>query len=309
MRAAPLLLALLLLPLAGCGAPSAGVDAQRTAGLDFGHAVLDVATTAAEAEPLRGVLRVAWSADGFAIESAAEQDLARRTLVFPGEADTTNAGMGWVRHDRGQVGPVLSNRLLLWDLRSLLEATALDVRVRREGTLENRTADGTLTLNGQPLEVHLWLLSDQGRILGAGVASPQGRESPFRFTPAGAPLGFPVAPPSPLRPEDEVEAKDTAAQAGHADLLQLIQSYANTRAGAVPDHVDPDTLRLELLASGKAWPTNPYDGAPQRDQVASGHFTWTKCGPLNGHYSGYGWDGALLTRSFGSGCPASHKVH
>ncbi|HEX2066129.1 MAG TPA: hypothetical protein VHI93_04880, partial [Candidatus Thermoplasmatota archaeon] len=182
-RAAPLpaaavALALLTL-LSGCmaGGPRAAAAALRFDGVAF-----DVATTPDEPNEPRSPLRVAWGAEGFGIEAQAEADLARRTVVLAGEA-FTSSGLAWVRHERSDVGRSLSNRLLLWDLPRLLADSRLEVATRTEGDLENTTARGRLELNGAPVDVSLWVRSRDGVPLDAWLASPQGRESPFRFLP------------------------------------------------------------------------------------------------------------------------------
>jgi hypothetical protein len=297
--AAALLLALLCLP--GCTGPPPAPALPP--GLSFDGVTLQVTTHPDEANEPPGVLKIGWTGPAFAIESAHEPDLARRTVALPDQVDISFEGLGWTRHERGELAAGrLSNRLLLWDLPALLHETGLGLATRREGDLDNTTGEGHLVRDGVALDVKLWVHSRAGVPEEAWLASPQGRESPYRFSRSAA-LSFPVAAPSPIRPAEEADRMDVAAQQGHVQVIQLVQDYAAKRSGALPDSVDPDTLRLEVLASRKPWPTNPYDGQPLHSALASGQFVWVKCGANDGNLAGYGWDTILVSQSFGAGCP------
>jgi hypothetical protein len=291
--------------LAGCS----GVDQQPDRGeglaaaLDFSQP-MDVATTPDEPNEFRGFLRVGWGAQGaLAIESESEPDLARRTIAVGDDLFTTATGMGWVAQplanavEEGRV----SNRLVLWDLRGLLSGGDLDVDVVEEGDRLHITGRG-MTGPGKELEVTLDLVALGTTIESAEVDSPQGREGPFHFRPATGPMAFAAAPPSVSRSLAEVRSLDGTAYEAHAQVIQLVQDYAAKRAGVLPDRVDPSTLNVELLASGGSWPKGAYDGQAVHDGVESGHFTWTRCGVADGLYLGYGWDGPVITQSFGAGC-------
>jgi hypothetical protein len=260
-----------------------------------------VTTHPDEAGEVPGQLDVAWSGPAFLLVSAHEPDLARRTLSLPDQVDISYVGFGWTRHERSELAVgAMSNRLLLWDLPSLLEDSGLAVASHREGDVDNTTASGHLVRDGVGLDVQFWVRSRAGVPLDGWLASPQGRESPYRFD-AIAFTPFPIAP-SPRKEVDEVNRNDGEAQVGHSTLIQLVRDYAGKRSGALPDSIDPDTLRLELLASRKAWPTNPYDGQPFHASRSSGQFGWVKCNPNDGVYVGYGWDTLLVLQSFGAGC-------
>ncbi|HEX2065416.1 MAG TPA: hypothetical protein VHI93_01250, partial [Candidatus Thermoplasmatota archaeon] len=164
--AATVALALLTL-LSGC---MAGGPRAAAANLRFDGVAFDVATTPDEPNEPRSLLRAGWAGGAFGIETQAEPDLARRTVVLGSEV-LTSSGLAWVRHERADVGRSLSNRLLLWDLPRLLADPRLEVATRTEGELENTTARGRLELNGAPVDVSLWVRSRDGVPLDAWLAS------------------------------------------------------------------------------------------------------------------------------------------
>jgi hypothetical protein len=298
-------LTLLVLPLlAGCSGDPTGPRAgdHAVAALDF-SVPLDVLTTPDEPNEVRGFLRVGWSGDAMAIESESEPDLARRTVVEDGKAYTSATGMGWVVQDLGPaLGSRLSTRIVLWDLQALLQDPGLHREVHEQGDAVNLTLAGR-TGPEDRLEVEAWVLTRAGLIVEAWLDSPQGREGPYRFTPSGGPLAFPVEVPATAMPLRDVQEKDSRSYGTHGQVIGLVRDYASRRAGVLPDRLDPETLQVELLASGKAWPDGAYDGQPVRDSEASGHFSWTRCTLSDGLYVGYGWDGAVLSERFGAGCP------
>ncbi|HLF16703.1 MAG TPA: hypothetical protein VI796_04645 [Candidatus Thermoplasmatota archaeon] len=307
MRLPPLvaLLAVAASALSGCSSGGTGDDAlDVVAGIDWSQA-LDVATTPSEPNELRGLVRVAWSDVGFAIESEREQDLAHRTIVTADAAYTTMGGMGWVRYGLDQIGGrgPLTNRLFLWDLRLLLHDPGVAL------TSEATTAGSTVvhavgTLEGHGLDVDLTVTVQGNLITDARLTSPQGREAPFAFHPASK-LSFPVAVPSPVKPLAEVLDGDARATAAHLTLMGLVESYADNHGGLLPERLDPDTLRLELLTAGADWPDNAYTGDAMADRAGSGGFQWRRCALTDGLYTGHGWDAGLVTQGFGDACPSA----
>lgn len=303
----PLALIGLLLPLALAGCSGADQPADPGPGLatnlDF-SGPMDVATTPDEPNEHRGFLRIAWGADGaFAIESESEPDLAHQTIAMGEDLFTTATGMGWVVQplDGAVKEGRVSNRLVLWDLRALLSSGDLDLTVVEEGDRTHVTGAG-MTGPDRSLDVTFDLVARSGTIETAVVDSAQGREGPFTFRPATGPLAFTLARPTTARSLGEVRSLDGQAYDGHALVIRLVQDYAAKRAGVLPDKVDPDTLNVELLANGGSWPKGAYDGQAMRDGEQSGHFSWTRCGVTDGLYLGYGWDGPVITQSFGAGC-------
>jgi hypothetical protein len=295
------LVAACILALSGClGGGTHEKALQQLGPVDF-SVPLAVETTPGESEEHRGALQVAWSADGFAVSSESEPDLAHRSLVFGNDAYTSGQGMGWLHVPLAsavQSGTV-SNRLVLWDLRAILRDGGVRLAVQGLQGGSRVQADGTV----QGLEVHLDMTVLDGRIQEAHLASPQARESPFTFRPAaGVDVGFAIERPALSKEKAEVDAANPLSQSGHAQVVQWIRAYAQKRAGLVPDQVDAQALSVEVVASGKGWPTNAYDGSPLANREESGHFSWKKCGSQDGRYVGYGWDGALLVQSFGRGC-------
>jgi hypothetical protein len=305
----PWAIVLLLSPLALAGCMGSDEPAGRgtdlAAALDFSRP-MDVETTPDEANEFRGFLRVAWAADGtFAVESETEPDLPRQAIVQDGSLYTSATGMGWVVQslDAAVGERQASNRLVLWDLRSLIAGGDLRLTVTEEGE-RIRISGAGKTGPGDAMEVTLDVVAKAGVVETAEVDSPQGREGPFTFRPANGPLAFPIARPTEVRPLAEVRSLDGQAYDAHVQVIQLIQDYAAKRAGVLPDRIDADTLGVELLASGGSWPEGAYDGEALHDGRESGHFTWTRCAVADGLYQGYGWDGAVVTQSYGAGCAA-----
>lgn len=298
----PLAIALLLvLPLAGCAtSPAAGRDAAL--------GPLHFPTMAVQATPddpfeQPGDIRVAWQDGLFAIASEGEGDLARRSVVDAdaGSAYTTNQGLAWTRHSWPASLGTVSARLLLWDLRTLAEDPALDLEATANPEGRNLTFAGTVERAGRAYPVHLELGVRGDEVTWALLDAPMARESPFTFRPDARPFPFPVQVPAASRTPAEVSEGERASHPGHVQILGWIQDYLRTR-GTLPPEPTPDELRLQVLASGRPWPTNPFDGTPVEDRHASGHFEWVRCGDRDGDYRGLGHDGILLQQVFGVGC-------
>src|SRR6185369_13147329 len=101
------------------------------------------------------------------------------------------------------------------------------------------------------------------------------------------------------RPADEVARLDAEARQGHAAILGWIHQYKD-QLGSLPQDVSSQGLAVQRL--DKPWPTDPYDGQPMRNQLASGEFGWSWCSGQDASFHGYGWDGAPLNEDFGRGC-------
>ncbi|MCA1818479.1 MAG: hypothetical protein ABR562_01860 [Thermoplasmatota archaeon] len=259
-------------------------------------------------EPLAGPVQVAWSGSWFGIAAQTEPDLARSTLVQGDVAFTTRTGMGWTRHavaPEAATGGV-SNRLQLWDLRAILADPGVQVHSSVAGGRESFEAKGTMRRGDAALAVNLTLVAEGGRVVQAQVSSPQGRESPFDFAPSPSPFGIAFAqPPEALVAPNAafVDTGDARAYDAHSFVSALVADYQFHHAQQLPDAVDADTLRLELQVAGKPWPQAPYGDGALHSAEASGQFSWRKCGSSDGLYTGYGWDGPLVLRGYGVGCP------
>lgn len=297
-----LLVAILVLP--GCSDPH--TKALASLGPLHFDAPMEVATTQHEKETRAAAILVAWGGDSsFGILGAGETDLAAKTVVVGGQAYTTETGYGWLQQSRDQAVSTssLSSRLVLWDLRLLLQDPGVTLTVTGSGA--EKTVHGVGHVAASGVDVTLDATVRDGAVVHAVIASPQGRESPFTFTPSRAAFPFPLEKPSPVRSVEEVAAGDATSKASHRTLIGWIQAYGRTRNGAMPDDVTPETLRVEVLASGGQWPQGAYDGKPLANQAASGHFLWTKCGANDAQYTGYGWHGRLVVQGFGRGCAGS----
>ncbi|MHB8634015.1 MAG: hypothetical protein ACYDBQ_08635 [Thermoplasmatota archaeon] len=287
---------LVALALAGCSAaPGATVDLHLT----FDQA-LSVQTTPAEAGELPGILHVTWAPGTFAVYNQKETDLEHMNLVTPGGIYTSQTGMGWLHHASSDLTRgVLSNRLLLWDLRALVNASRLSTAANAtDPALTDAVGDGVLEPTGLDLPFHLALTEGSGRIVWARVESSAGRESPFRFRPAATPFEFPLTTPG-AQEAGAVQGKNAAAYSYHIEMVNLTRQYATDHGGTLPSTLDPSTLHLELTLCGCSWPTNAFDGNPISDATASGNFHWTLCTSMKGYYAGYGYDGTILGQSFG----------
>jgi hypothetical protein len=295
----PVLAALLLaVPLSGCS----GADSGREAALGSLRfpATMRVATTPDDPFEAVGDLRVAWQGTVFAIASEGEGDLARRSVVDGALAYTTNQGIAWTRHPWPESLGTVSARLLLWNVRALAEDPALAMTVEDTAEGRNLTFAGTLVRGVREYPVRLELGVRGDDVVWARLDAPAGRESPFTFRPVEG-FPFPAQAPAASRTPDEASTGERASHPSHVQILGWIQDYRQTR-GTLPPEPSPDALRLQLLASGKEWPRNAFDGQPIANRRASGHFEWTRCGDQDGDYRGLGHDGILVQQVFGAGC-------
>ena len=303
-----LALPLLLAMLAGCTQDERGDAVSTQAGTLRFPGTWDVETTPNDPNEVRGPLRVTWTGGRLAVESTTEPDLSRRTIVDGGTVYISNAGMGWIRYDlqEGLRNGRLSNRLLLWDLPDLAADRKLSAQRSAAENGELVRMDGRVTRAGLTLDVDLTLLVADGEVREARLASSRGRESPYTFTPSASAITWADRLPTQVRPEREVIELDAKAREGHVQVVGLVRAYQQSRAGMLPETLDPDTLALELGTSGRGWPASPYDGQPLRNAERSGHFHWVRCSPNDGLYVGWGWDGLLHSQQFGPrGCPAA----
>ena len=293
------------LTFAGCvGDESAAVRQRALTELKF-NGVMNVATTPTEAEEFRGFIRIGWSADGFGIDSQTEPDLTKWTVVENGTAYTTNTGMGWTHRPLEEVGAgrnKMSTRLLLWDLRSLLQDPALQQVVEEVGMEVVYRVSGITVQHGQQLEVDLRVVARDGVIRSAHLESPNGRESPYTFSPSRDEMRFKIKAPEESLDPPAIQTGDVDAYQGHTLLIQMIKDFQTTRAGYLPETLTPDTMQLELARRGGQWPASPYDGEAMRSVALSGHFQWQRCQPQDGKLVGLGWDGLVISQTFGKGC-------
>jgi hypothetical protein len=134
------------------------------------------------------------------------------------------------------------------------------------------------------------------------IATDLDPESPYTLVPSNATLPFALVAPSAWKTQDDVSRLDAQARDGHAAILGWTESYLKQN-GRLPTDLTKDSL---VLQRGLApWPGNPYDGTDMRNQVASGHFQWLRCSDQDAVFHGFGWDGAPLSRTFGTGCTRS----
>lgn len=295
-RSSLLVLALLL---AGCAGPEATQDVPE---VDWSRPIA-VETTAVEPWEFRGFLRVAWDGPLMAIDSEVEPDLPRYLVRAGDTVYTSQQAIGWTRIpvEEAVEDGALSNRLVLWDLRLLMAHPELERKVREVGSTTVVDVEGTLAHGGRPLELNATFRIQEGAIVLAHVASPQGRESPFTFTPGPALSFTPKVPAESLTPDAVVEG-DQEARDGHVQVIKLLQEYAARRAGQLPERVDADSLRVELALAGQQWPQNPFTDAPLAQGDGSGDIRWKRCTPTTGIYMGLGWDVSVVGETFGGSC-------
>lgn len=277
----------------GCAGPDAGPAFAAS------WPTMDVSTTATEPFELRGPIRVAWADGLFAIESATEPDLARRTLVAGEDIYTSNTAR-WIRDDLDR-GLALGNRPVMWDLRAITESADMRVTNPSPGSW---TFTGTVSRGTYSYPVTLDVVVEGGRVASARLTSSEARESPITFSAIDATLGFPLAVPTAVLDRAVVSEKDEHVVDAHAFLLQLVRDYRNNHAGTLPERIHPDDLRLELLARGGSWPQNPYGDAPMSAGTGAGQFTWERCTLQDGVFEGMRWDGVSTRQPYGAGCGA-----
>jgi hypothetical protein len=300
---APALVGLLCFTVLAGFADSGGEGATRPIQWDR---VLEVDTTADEPWEYRGFIRIGWGADAFAIHDEAERDLPAMGLRVGDRFYSTENGMGWIVTTRAEVQEqvTLSPRFLFWDLRALVEGASKRSE-RQDGDDTVVTASGTVKIRGEGHPYDL-TIRHRGSIVAARLEAPAARESPFTFRPSDAKIPFPLTVPKAVLAASEAQQGTAQSRDQHAFLIGLIQSHTDRPGQSLPDRVTAEDMRVELLASGRSWPANAFDGSPLRSTEASGHFRWTKCGAEDGRYEGFGWDGVILSQNWGRGCaPAS----
>lgn len=295
----------ILIAASGCtGAPAGPTGPQASlAGVHFGTLLMRPTPGEPFEKPTDSILE--WSAAGFGVLSNdPESRIYHMTVLLDGTAYGSTQGLGWVAYPYpGQLdGPAhLSPSLAVWNFPDIVGDPGLQVVVRDEPGGQNYTAVGSIVRGGVSFTIHLEVAVRDGNAAWAHLTVPGIPESPFMFR-AGGQLPFPIAIPSHVATPRQQADGESIATDGHKMLIGLVKDYADHH-GSVPDDVTPQTLQLELI--GKTWPTNPFTGEPQRNDRSSGNFVWVKCSLKVGSYAGYGWDGLLVTRGYGSSqCPA-----
>lgn len=289
--------------LAGCAqAPPPGDDPRLlVAALQWPS--LAVKTTPTEPNEATGDIRVTWQGGVFAVAADVEPQLRHR-MVVQGRTAYVNQvpGMGWTRFGLDDPVPANSPRLVLWDLPRLASDPSAQVAAVQEGdrlnatvTVEVRTWRGPATLRTEVGAVG-------GKVVWARQTTPFDPETPFLFRFDGTPFPFPAAVPAASRTVLEVNSGLAAAQATHRDVILLVKDYQRTHACQVPDEPSADSLRVELLTGRKEWPDNAYTLEPLSAGDRPGDFGWTKRGPTDATYVGWGWDGALVSQTYGPNC-------
>lgn len=280
--------------LAGCAGDSPGPGSAAVPELHFPP--MDLATVPLEPFEARGIMRVAWEGGLMGVQTQREAGMPRFAIRQGDTLFTTQAQMGWTQwaladhvaaHLRGY-------RYLAWNVPDLL-ARATEVS-DSGGHLEARS---TFRVGARTATATLVVEHEGGEVRRAVVTTPEDPESPYTFTPAPAGLDVPLRVPERARPVAEVQELDARAREGHVAILGWIQKHKD-QLGRLPQDVSDQGLAVQHV--GAPWPASPYDGAPMRSQVASGHFEWRYCSDRDASFSGFGWDGAPLNQSFGRGC-------
>lgn len=114
---------------------------------------------------------------------------------------------------------------------------------------------------------------------------------------------------SEWRAAAEAAALDEQAGRAHQQVLRLIEDHARRRVGLLPEHVSPRDLQLELVASGRPWPDNPFTGGPLGEGEGPGEVRWSRCEPGRASYRGAGWDGLAAERAWAGGCALASAAH
>ncbi len=281
--------------LAGCSqGPSESLQAPA---VEFGTMALE--TVPLEPFEARGILRLSWSDDLFAVHTKGEGGMPAMAVKQGHVLYTSETGMGWTQRDAVAYSEssVRGFRYLAWDVPALLEAG--HVTLVTQGGFD---AESTFPGRGGAQAASIHVVHSGREVAEVTVTTPADPESPYTLRPTTDTFPFPVAVPASFRTADEVFRMDATASTGHAQVLDLVAAYSRNHAGGLPDRLDADSLRLELLASGASWPTGAYDGQPLHESATSGQFHWVHCALSDGFYEGYGWDGASVRYAFGRGC-------
>lgn len=288
---------LLATMLAGCAQGGGSGHASAVAPqLDF--APMSLQTVPLEPAEGRGVLTLAWDAGRMAVSAHNEGGMPPQAVRDGATLYTTQAGMGWTRWDAQAYADSSPRgfRYLVWDVPALLHGASVKVE-----SATRFTATASVTVQGRASAVDVAVNHTGPAIVDVQVRTALDPESPYTLRPLGHALPFAAAPPAVSRPSDEVARLDAAARDGHAHILGWITSYRD-QTGRLPQDVSADGLVVQRL--GQPWPTDPYDGQPMANKVASGDFQWLRCSDADGSFHGFGWDGAPLNQDFGKGCKA-----
>lgn len=294
--------AILLASLSGCAGPPAPPpgDDLRAEVVGLRYPPLFVKPTPGEPFEVPGNSSLQWSDGLFAVESRDPYAGIPKYSVISGPTlYSTNFNMGW----RAEAYPSehLSVVLAMWDLPKLASDPALNVKVERTGGVANYTLTGTVERALRESTVLLQIAARDGTVFWAHLLATDTPEAPFTFFP-GPPVGFPVQVPDRFLDYSTIRKNDEVADERHRHIAQLIRDYIDNHAGFVPESVDPQTLAVEVLASGKPWPKNVYTGEDMREEQSSGNFYWCSAS-RDGQYIGLGFDGLGMSRTFGSRTP------
>ncbi|MCA1819708.1 MAG: hypothetical protein LC620_06645 [Halobacteriales archaeon] len=279
--------------LAGCASQS-GPGPAAVPALHFPP--MDLATIPLEPFEARGILRVAWEGGLMGVQTQREGGMPRFAVRQGDTLFTTQAQMGWTQWPLPEyaASQLRGFRYLAWDVPQLL---AHATRVSDSGGLLQASA--TYQVGERAVEATVEVEHDGAEVRKAVVTTPEDPESPYTLTPAPAGLEFPLQVPAPVRTAAEVQDLDAKAREGHVAILRWIETYRQ-QLGRLPQDVSDQGLAVQHV--GSPWPASPYDGAPMRSHVASGHFQWRYCSAQDASFSGFGWDGAPLNQGFGRGC-------
>ncbi|HVL48349.1 MAG TPA: hypothetical protein VM889_07325 [Candidatus Thermoplasmatota archaeon] len=306
-RALALAVLVLAPALAGCAEPTAPAADVGLAALSKALAFepMRVRLTPGEPGETPPLIEIAWGATTFGARSSDGREFPPFAVREGRAIYASQTGERWVKHDAADGrARGFAPQAFLWDLRYVLAMPGVSAtRTERAGGLDVE-GRGTLDATGAPMPFAFTLRVENGRITRATIDAPGARESPYTLTAATADVL--TTPPRESRAAADVERLDRASAEAHAFVVTLVEAHARNRAGLLPERVDRDALAIEVAASGRNWPDNPYTGAPLAAGRGPGDLRWTRCEPTVGHYAGTGWDGVLLTRAFGGkACAAS----
>ena len=288
---------------AGCGEPAADPVGDRELVASLRWPTMTVRTTPNEPHEATRPIQASWPPGTFAIWAEAEPELRHRMVVRDGVVYYNQvAGMGWTRFGLDDLVPANSVRLVLWDLPKALADPAMTLYANQTGNVLNVTAVGTLDTPRAPIPVRIEVGAVDGMVVWARESSASASEAPFTFRYDGIALPFDPVVPAGARPLAEVNERNQAAHRGHVDVIKLLQAYARNHACQMPDRPSKDSLALEMLAAGKTWPTNAFTGQELAVGSTPGDMGWTKSGPMDAQYIGWGWDGALVSQAFTPTC-------
>ena len=289
--------------LAGCGAPPPDGNGPRSLVAALEWPTLSAKTTPSEPHEVTGAIQVTWKDGLFAIAAETEPQLRHRMVVSGQDVYVNQVpGMGWTRFRLADAVQPNNPRLVMWDLPRLVS----DPEAQINATVDGETLNATVTVQVEtfrgPGTVRTEIGAVGGRVVWARQETALDAEAPFTFRFDGKAFPFTPAVPQGAKTVVEVNAGIGPSQAGHRDVILLLKDYQKTHACQVPDEPSPESLRLELLTSQKEWPDNAYTGQPLTPGDRPGDFGWIKRGASDATYVGWGWDGALVSQTFGPNC-------